>query len=127
VTCTENWVKFVLVLFEIFEWTDNNITMTITMTDKQRDKQTGRQTVELAKTKLFARVSSFYRSANAIFGKIDRVANKDVVLQLLSCKCMPSLLCDLEACPLVKSDLLSLNLINCFFMKLFKTNNLDIF
>jgi len=33
----------------------------------------------------------------------------------------------LEACPLVKSDLLSLDfVVNRFFMKLFKTNNIDV-
>ena len=33
----------------------------------------------------------------------------------------------LEACPLVKSDLLSLDfVVNGFFMKLFKTNNIDV-
>jgi len=33
----------------------------------------------------------------------------------------------LEACPLVKSDLLSLDFaVNRFFMKLFKTNNTDV-
>ena len=70
---------------------------------------------------------SFYRSANAIFGKVGRVAKEDVVLHLLSSKCLPSLLNFLEACPLVKSDLSSLDfVINRFFMKLFKTNNLDV-
>jgi len=34
---------------------------------------------------------SFYRSANVIFQKLGRVANEDVVLQLLSSKCLPSL------------------------------------
>ena len=33
---------------------------------------------------------SFYRSANAIFGKVGRVANEDVVLQLLSSKYLPN-------------------------------------
>jgi len=70
---------------------------------------------------------SLYRSANAIFGKVGRVANEDVVLQLLSSKCLPLLLYGLEACPLVTSDLSSLDfVINRFFMKLFKTNNLDV-
>jgi len=33
----------------------------------------------------------------------------------------------LEACPLVKSDLLSLDfVVNRFFVKLFKTNNIDV-
>jgi len=69
----------------------------------------------------------FYRSANAIFGKVGRVAKEDVVLQLLSSKCLPSLLYGFEACPLVKSDLSSLDfVINHFFMKLFKTNNIDV-
>jgi len=53
---------------------------------------------------------SFYRSANAIFGKVGRVAKEDV-LQLLSSKCLPSLLYGLEACPLVKSDLSSLDFV----------------
>jgi len=37
-------------------------------------------------------LKSFYRSANAIFGKVGRVAKEDVVLQLLSSKCLLSLL-----------------------------------
>ena len=61
------------------------------------------------------------------FWKSGRIANEDVLLQLLSSKCMPSLMYGLEACPLVKSDLSSLDfVINRFFMKLFKTNNIDI-
>ena len=40
---------------------------------------------------------------------------------------MPSLLYGLEACPLVKSELSSLDfVINRFFMKMFRTNNIDI-
>ena len=70
---------------------------------------------------------SFYRSANAIFGKVGRVANEDVVVQLLSSKCMASLMYGLEACPLMKSDLSSLDfVINRFFMKLFKTSIIDV-
>jgi len=62
---------------------------------------------------------SFYRSANVIFGKVGRVANEDAVLQLLSSKCLSSLMYGLEACPLVKSDLLFLDfVVNGFFMKL---------
>ena len=70
---------------------------------------------------------SFYRSANAIFGKVGRVANEDVVVQLLCSKCMPSLMYGLEACPLMKSDLSSLDfVIKRFFMKLFQTSNIDV-
>jgi len=67
------------------------------------------------------------RSRNEVFaGKVGRVANEDVVVQLLS-MCMPSLMYGLEACPLMKSDLSSLNfVINRFFMKLFKTSNIDV-
>ena len=40
---------------------------------------------------------------------------------------MPSLLYGLEACPLVKSELSSLDsVVNRFFMKLFRTSNMNI-
>jgi len=69
---------------------------------------------------------SFYRAANAIFGKIGRTASEEVTLQLLYSKCVPVLLYGLEACPLNISDLRSLHLvIDRFFMKLFKTNNIN--
>ena len=70
---------------------------------------------------------AFYCSANAIFGKVGRVASEDVVLQLINNKCMPSLLYGLEACPLAKSELSSLDfVVNRFFMKLFRTSNMNI-
>ena len=71
---------------------------------------------------------AFYRSANAIFGKIGRT--KDVILQLIKSKCIPSLLYSFDACAdcaLTKLELYSLDFIlNMFFMKLFKTNNIDV-
>lgn len=70
---------------------------------------------------------SFYRAANAVFGKIGRLASEEVILQLIASKCMPMLLFGLEACTLNKSQLSSLDFtINRFFMKLFKTNNIEI-
>jgi len=40
---------------------------------------------------------------------------------------MPSLLYGLEACPLVKSELSSLDfVVNRFFMKMFGTSNMDV-
>ena len=70
---------------------------------------------------------SFYRVANSIFGKVGRIASEEVTLQLISCKCMPILLYGLEACPLNKSDLSSLDFtVNRFFMKLFRTSNMEI-
>ena len=59
---------------------------------------------------------SYYRAANAIFGKIGQYASEDVTLQLINVKCVPILMYGLEACPLVKSDLSSLDfVINRFF------------
>ena len=40
---------------------------------------------EFGNIKSVLRQKSFYRSANAIFGKVGKVANEDVVVQLLSC------------------------------------------
>jgi len=69
----------------------------------------------------------FYRSANAIFGKVGRMASEEVVLQLLNSKCIPVLLYGLEACPLLKSDLSSVDFVIVrFLMKLFNTTNVDI-
>ena len=73
---------------------------------------------------------SFYRSVNAIiFGKVGRLASEEVTLQLIKLiksKCIPVLLYGLEACPLNKSDLHSLDfVINRFFMKLFRTSNIE--
>ena len=48
---------------------------------------------------------SFYRAANAVFGKIGRAASEEVTLQLIKRKCLPVLLYGLEACPLTKTDL----------------------
>jgi len=53
---------------------------------------------------------SFYRTANAVFSKIGRIASEEVTLQLIKSKCLPVLSCDLEAYPLTKSDLQSLDL-----------------
>ena len=58
--------------------------------------------------------------ANVIFAKIE-----DPPLQLIKSKCLAVLLYGLEACPLTKSDLQSLDfVINRFFMKLFTTKRI---
>jgi len=60
------------------------------------------------------------------FCKVGRIASEDVTLQLLSSKCIPLLLYGLESFPLSSSQLASLDfIINRFFMKLLKTNNID--
>jgi len=71
-------------------------------------------------------VLAFHRAVNAIFGKVGRTSSEEVLLQLVKSKCLPILLYSLEACPLTKTDLKSLDfVINKFFMKLFRTNNID--
>jgi len=48
-------------------------------------------------------------------------------LKLIKGKCLPILLYGLETCPLKKADLRSLDfVIDCLFMKLFKTNKIDV-
>ena len=53
--------------------------------------------------------------------------SEDVTLELIRTKCLPVLLYGLEACPLRVSDCNSLGfVVNRFFMKLFKTNSMEI-
>ena len=76
---------------------------------------------------LSPRLSMMMMMMNAILGKVGRHTSEKIILQLVSSKCMPVLLYGLEACPLNKAALSSLDfVINRFFMKLFKSNNIDI-
>jgi len=70
---------------------------------------------------------SFYRAANAIFGKIGRVASEEVTLELISKKCIPILTYGLEACNLNNTELRSINF-PCvrLIMKLFCTKDANI-
>ena len=43
--------------------------------------------------------ASFYRSFNAIYGRLGRCASPEVIVHLLSSKCMPVLLYGLDSCP----------------------------
>ena len=55
------------------------------------------------------------------------MAFEEVTLPLLKTKCVPVLLYGLEALPLNKSQIASIDfVINRFFMKLFNTNNIEI-
>lgn len=70
---------------------------------------------------------SYYRSLNAIFGKVGRIASEEVVLQLVASKCLPILMYGSEACCLRQSDIRSLDFaVNRFLMKLFNTTNMSI-
>ena len=63
---------------------------------------------------------SFFRSVNALFGKLGRSASEDIFLHLVNSKCLSILLYCLEVCPLNKSDLRSLDFtVTRLLMKLF--------
>jgi Reverse transcriptase (RNA-dependent DNA polymerase) len=67
---------------------------------------------------------AYFRSLNAIFGKVGRFASEEVLLHLVASKCLPVLLYGTEACNLNKSDVHSLDFaVMRFSMKLFRTNN----
>jgi len=51
----------------------------------------------------------FYRTGNSIFGKIGCSASGEVILQLISSKCIPILLYGLEVLPMQKYQLNSLD------------------
>jgi hypothetical protein len=70
---------------------------------------------------------SFFRSVNAIFGKVGSVAAEEVIVQLIFSKCIPVLLYGLEAITLTKTDMSSLDFtFNRFMMKLFKTTDMHV-
>ena len=72
-------------------------------------------------------VASFFRAFNAIFGKTGRSASEEVVLQLITSKCVPCLLYALEACPTNKIQEKSFEFaINRVLMKIFRTVSLDV-
>jgi len=53
----------------------------------------------------------FYRSGNAISGRVGRIASEDISLQLINTKCFSILLYGSEACLLLKSDQSSLDFV----------------
>ena len=68
---------------------------------------------------------AFHGSLKAHYGRVGRFASEEVVIKLVTSKWLPILLKGTEACPLFKSDVHSLDfVINRFFMKLFRTNNM---
>jgi len=52
---------------------------------------------------------SFYRSFNAIFGRVGRIAKETVTVELIMKKCLPTLLYAMDVCPLNKSDIRALD------------------
>jgi len=51
----------------------------------------------------------FHRAFNCIFGKVGHIAHANVVIELLNAKCLPCLYYGLEACPINKSHIKSLD------------------
>ena len=71
--------------------------------------------------------ASFYRSFNAIYGRLGRCASPEVIVQLLSSKSMPVLLYGLDSCPANVTERRSLeHPVPMAFMQIFNTNSIDI-
>ena len=84
-----------------------------------RAGRTLRSCVDVAKRK-------FNRAVNCVVGKIGLRANEDVLVHLVNLKCMPILLYGVECCDLSKRVQSSLDFtVVRFFMKIFRTNNME--
>jgi len=69
----------------------------------------------------------FSHAVNATFGKVLRVVTEDTVPHLISTKCMPILLYELDTCPLNVADKRSLDFVlTRLLMKLFKISFTDV-
>jgi hypothetical protein len=69
---------------------------------------------------------SFYRSFNAIFGRVGRIANENITVELLIKNCLPTLLYAFEVCPLTQSDIRTLDyVVDCAVKEFFNTNSKD--
>ena len=71
----------------------------------------------------------FSRAANSIFSKTGRTVSAEVILQIISSKCMPILMYRLETLPLQKNQLHSLDFVTNtgrLFMELFRTTDVRI-
>ena len=69
----------------------------------------------------------FYSLFNVIAGRLGRCGSPEVIVYLLSSKCMPILLYSLDSCPTNVTDLRALeHPVTMTFVKMFKTNSIDI-
>jgi len=70
---------------------------------------------------------AFFRSFNAVYGRIGRAASEEVILSLIRAKCLPVLLYGTDVCPLNASDSRSINFtVTRILMKIFRTCSNDI-
>jgi hypothetical protein len=68
--------------------------------------------------------AKFYRAFNSIFGKVGRFASENVVLSLITSKCLPVLLYATEACPLLSRDFGSMSFaMTRVLMKIFQSRS----
>ena len=69
--------------------------------------------------------AKFYKSVKElIFGKVGRVASESVIMQLISSKCLPVLLCATEACPFLARDQSSVSFaVTRVLMKILRTRS----
>jgi len=71
--------------------------------------------------------SKFYKSFNAIFGTVGRVASENVIMQLISSTCLPVFLYATEACPFLARDQSSVSFaVTRVLMKIFRTRSRDV-
>ena len=69
----------------------------------------------------------FYGAFNAIYGKVGRIASEEVILNLISSKCLPCLLYGSEVCPINRSEMKSLAFpVMRILFKVFKTALIDV-
>jgi len=69
----------------------------------------------------------FYKSFNAIFGKVGKAASDSVIMQLISSKCLPVLLYATEACPFLARDQSSVSFaVTRVLMKIFRTRSRNV-
>ena len=69
---------------------------------------------------------SYYRSCNAVFSKVGRSASEEVVVQLISSKCLPTFTYGLDACPVSLTHSRTLDFVcTRTIMRIFKTNSVD--
>ena len=69
----------------------------------------------------------FYRSFNAVYGRIGRAASEEVVISLIRSKCLPVLLYGMDVCPLIARESRSINFtVTRILMKIFRTSSNDI-
>jgi len=70
---------------------------------------------------------SFYRAFNAVLGKVANVASELVIIELLKTKCLPILYYGVEACPVNKTQLHSLDFVlHSSFRKIFRTKSTNV-